>query len=452
MTELPADLKPLLLEGNALDVLRSLPADSFHATCTSGPYWGVRAYQTPPVVWGGTPGCGHRWESTRPRRTRKAADATSAYERARPGANYDAFPSETCSACGAWRGELGQEPTPEMFVDHVSMVFEEVRRVTRPEGIAVLVIGDTMATHPAGVTDERRFSKSSIHVGVDRTAIVQSGMMDKRAPGLKEKDVVGVPWMVAFRLRSDGWYLRQVIVWSKPNPNRNSVRDRPGLSHEYVLLLAKSNRSYWDIEGVRHEYSQDTMPEIGEKYAGLSQKGLAPREYRAVDPSEAKRSMIRSLSRHAGSTLQSVWEILTPNYDGPHYAVYGDTIPEIVVRLGTSQRGVCPACGAPHVRRLRPNPGGEEAPYPARPLVVRGWAGRPLVEPPPELCDWVPSCGCGAGEPVPALVLDPFVGKGTTCEVARRLGRRSVGIDLNIGLAREETGQWADLESFAEVA
>ncbi len=145
---------------------------------------------------------------------------------------------------------LGLEPTPELYVDHLADVFDALWRVLRPDGSLWLNLGDTYCTHPAGLTGAKRWKASTLAIK-DRTGPEQAGSIDKRPPGLKEKDLVGIPWAVAFELRRRGWFLREDIVWAKRNPMPEPVRDRPTRSHEYVFLMTRSPRYFYDAEAVR---------------------------------------------------------------------------------------------------------------------------------------------------------------------------------------------------------
>lgn len=167
--------QPVLLLGHCLDVLQTMPASMVDCCVTSPTYWGLRDYQTAGQVWGGRSDCPHAW-----------------YTDSLPGNLGGQF----CSNCGAWFGSLGLEPKPERYIKHIVMIFREVRRVLKPEGTLWLVLGDCYAG-PSAISP------------------------------LKRKDLVGVPWHIAFALRADGWYLRTDIVWNKPNPMPANVRDRP---------------------------------------------------------------------------------------------------------------------------------------------------------------------------------------------------------------------------------
>ncbi len=446
MTEIPTDLKPLVLQGHVVDKLRELPPDSVQCVVTSPPYFGLRLYGTPPQTWGGDPSHEHEWTPTMPRRKRKAADATSETEqRSVGGRNYDAIGGEACP-CGAWRGEMGLEPTPDLFVDHLAGVFDEVRRVLRPDGVVFLNLGDTFSTHPVGLTGAKRWKASTLS-NRDETGAEQAGAMDKRSSGLPEKSLIGIPWRVAFELQRRGWILRSDVVWAKPNCMPESARDRPTRSHEYVFLLTRGPRYFYDQDAVRNTYAQSTMPEIGEKYRGTAAKPY--REYGAQDASDAHRSMIRSLDRHVGSNLRDVWWISPQPFLEAHFATFPEDLVETCLRLGTSERGCCSSCGTPWRRVTRTSyvkspvhgPGsnisGRKDVEHTDDHMLGGKANKgsladlPRVAKQVETTGWESQCDCDPGGTTPCIALDPFAGSGTVSAVARRLGLRSVGIELN---------------------
>ncbi len=457
---IPGDRTPRVLRGHALDVLRTLPEDSVHCVVTSPPYWGLRAYGTEPQVWGGEPDHSHVWASTEAERGGGSEHpGGSDSSGGSPGAkSHEAQGGETC-ACGAWRGELGLEPTPEAFVDHLASVFDEVRRVLRADGTLWLNLGDTYATHPSGLVGEKRWRTSTL-ANRDFTGHEQAGQMDKRAPGLKPKDLVGIPWRVAFELQQRGWWLRSDCVWAKPNPMPESVVDRPTRSHEYVFLLTKSARYFYDSDAVRTPYTCGTMPEIGAKYDGTATKSF--RQYRAQDASAAKRSMLRSLEKNGGANLKSAWWVPTQPYPEAHFATFPEAIPEICIRAGTSARGACIGCGTPWRREIRAEGGtiGRDW-HPDKSLSrgrVQGIVAAGSADGTYRRVDlgFRPGCACGRTETLPSLVLDPFAGSGTVLAVARRLGRRSIGIELNreyVKLARQRaSADVPDLQAFAGAA
>ncbi len=408
-------LRPLILHGHASEVLRTLPENSVQCVITSPPYWGTRSYGTEAQVWGGESGHAHEWSDTPARRERSTEDegSNSVYrktthlglpndrrfgpERPDP-ANFDARGGAACP-CGAWRGELGCEPTPELFVAHLVSVFEEVRRVLRTDGTCWVNLGATYATHPAGNSPDRRWNHS-LYEGKENTGAVQSGSFDKRAPGWKRKELVPVPWLFGLAMHEAGWWIRSDVQWWKLNGKHENVEDRPFRAHEYVTMFTKTADPYYDEERLRQPYVPSTIREIGVAYRSESKKvTVEGKEYSlydragAEDPSELKRRIIKSLAERGGSMLPDVWFISTGNGEGRHVAVFPETLPELCITAST-------------------RPGD--------------------------------------------LVLDPFAGSGTTLRVAQRLRRRSVGIELNpesVAFALEKVGrpQTSDLRAFEEV-
>jgi DNA modification methylase len=317
-------------------------------------------------------------------------------------------------------GQLGLEATPEEYVAAMVDVFREVRRVLRSDGTVWLNLGDSYAgaSGSGGATEKQSRNVGSFHDGGVRMA-----------PGLKPKDLVGIPWRVAFALQADGWFLRSDVIWSKPNPMPESVTDRPTKAHEYVFLLSKSARYFFDADAVREAaiYEGVTVKASNPDTAKNGQKG----RYGAT---------AFGFTQHdttvAGRNLRSVWTIATAPYPGAHFATFPPKLVEPCVKAGTSERGVCPECGAPWARVVD-----TEFVKLANRLPTRK-----AVQPGADMADvnshnamgynrvtttgWRPTCDHG-GEPVPAVILDIFAGTGTVGMVAQSLSRRAVLIDLN---------------------
>ncbi|CDN41669.1 site-specific DNA-methyltransferase [Paenibacillus sp. P22] len=218
----------MILQGDCIEVMRGLEPEQFHTCVTSPPYWGLRDYGIPPSDW--------------------------------PEMAYTPMPGLPAVTVPAWRGCLGLEPTPEMFIAHSVAVFREVWRLLRPDGTLWLNYGDSYF----GTGGDRKESAAGPNSCVGPTADASApreGRVDRHKHlakiGLKPKDLIGIPWRVAFALQADGWYLRMDNIWSKPNPMPESVRDRPTKAHEYMFLLSKSERYYYDNQAIKEPGVQD---------------------------------------------------------------------------------------------------------------------------------------------------------------------------------------------------
>jgi len=335
--------------------------------------------------------------------------------------------------------QLGLEPTPELYVAHLVEIFREVRRVLRDDGVVWIVIGDSYA------------ASRSYQVTDNKWRDVGNEMSMSIPPGLKPKDLVGIPWRVAFALQADGWWLRSDIIWSKPNPMPESVRDRPTRAHEYIFLLTKASRYYYDADAiaedaihagrvVSYDGSQKNTDHENRRYPGAR-----PREITVV-PLRNRRS---------------VWHIATEPYPAAHFATFPTKLIEPCVLAGTSAKGCCSECGAPWEKVIKGEPSrpqrknysgkGQMGPH-------RCGGDRPGgFYPGHRTIGWQPTCDCfghieevatepdwigpatqkvyvfdgDVPAPQPCTVLDPFCGSGTTGVVALRHGRSFIGIDNN---------------------
>ncbi len=255
--------------GNALEVLKTLPDASVQIAMTSPPYWGLRNYSGgSDIVWGGNENCEHNWiEETQGLQHENRQNLRGSQEevRGKTGTSliqkYDRLPSGTCVLCGAWRGQLGLEPTPELYVEHLMMIFREVKRVLKTDGSFYLNIGDTYAgswsdsghrPERTGVEGHQRDKNSE---WLERKGHPQMNIPPTRQflkpTGFQPKCMVCIPERVLFAMIEDGWVLRNKVIWHKPNNMPSSVKDRFTQTWEYLYFFTKSRRYYFDLDAVR---------------------------------------------------------------------------------------------------------------------------------------------------------------------------------------------------------
>jgi len=308
-------------------------------------------------------------------------------------------------------GQIGLESTPDAFVAKMVEVFREVRRVLRDDGSLWLNLGDSYnGSGPSG------------GAGKQYSNVGSQGTTTKRVDGLKTKDLCMIPWRVALALQADGWYLRSVIVWAKKSPMPESVTDRPTSSWEPIFLLTKNDRYFYDAEAVKE--NTEGPPDIRDRASNFGKQGKVG-GHLSGNP----------IITNYGRNQRNVWHLGPEPYAEAHFATFVTEIPRRAIKAGTSEKGCCSACGAPwtrivsktQIKRERPNE-----------LTKRSGAkgtGKPCantvagVE--TRTTGWKPGCECNAGDPAPCVVLDPFLGSGTTVAVARTLGRHGVGCELN---------------------
>jgi DNA modification methylase len=327
-----------ILQGDCRQTLLSVPDDSVDCCVTSPPYWGLRDYGV--------------------------------------------------------AGQLGQEATPEEFIATMTAVFREVRRILKPEGTCWVNMGDSYSAGGMGKGSGKQTTNRGTQTG---------GHMDKprkAPPGYKPKDLVGQPWMLAFALRADGWYLRQDIIWSKPNPMPESVTDRCTKAHEYIFLLTKSARYFYDHEAIKEQsvcghppgnrtHRSATEYDKGDErhrtktglvaYAGRVRESAAKGSFSGKTESMAEtgQNAFRAITNERNK--RSVWTVPSAPFKEAHFATY-----------------------------------------------------------PPDLIKPCILAGC----PVGGTVLDPFGGSGTTGAVALELGRKAILCELNpeyVGIMRRRT-------------
>ena len=398
---------PRKILGDAREGLKTLADASVHCCVTSPPYWRLRAYLP----------AGHPLKHL----------------------------------------EIGSEPTIELYIGHLLEVFAEVWRVLRDDGTLWLNMGDCYASQggppPNEMAGGSREQCRSQNAGKSRSS----------ASGLKPKDLCGIPWRVAFALQADGWYLRSMIPWIKRNVMPESVTDRPATAVEYVFMFSKAKRYYYDRFSIQvpasPSYKNDgrwkTGPTPENEKAGYELAGARnPKACHAVFKGERRGSRTR---RNSDWFFESWQGLLTDEEGDPlalivnpvgtrikHFASYPPKLIEPIIKAATSEKGCCPKCGTPWQRLVKITDSGVAASG----NKTKRWGtnhvtdrnqGEGEVEHEssipwnyklPETTGWKPSCECGEPESVPATVLDPFWGTGTTGMVATALGRQSIGCEI----------------------
>lgn len=463
-------------QGDVIERLRELPEQSVHCVVTSPHYWGLRDYKIPPSVWGGDPDCAHEWGDAI---VRSGGSGIQGSTSQRPGrSNVEAQQTARglgtfCQICQAWRGCHGLEPTPELFVQHEVLIFAEVWRVLRNDGTLWLNLGDSY--NNSGLSGGTNVSATKGQLSF-RGAIGQGKI---HAAGLKPKDLVGIPWRVAFALQAAGWYLRSDIIWHKPNPMPESITDRPTKAHEYLFLMTKGQRYFYDAEAIKERSTgnahdrgrKDRAKEDHKSHPDELRNGLRPRSAAASQfPSQALRDddrgrrrkpgvnpkcvepdgMIKQNTSFAAAVMglvdtrnkRTIWTVATAPYKDAHFATFPPDLIKPAILAGTSARGCCPHCGAPWRRiidkvatdKTQKMPDGMMRGKGSHGTIhpdgrEKGETGLPVYA--TATTGWRPACKCPWHSPTPCTVLDPFGGSFTTAQVAIELGRAAIVIEIN---------------------
>lgn len=407
--------------GDALESIKQFPDESIDCVVTSPPYYGLRDYGT--GTWeGGDPNCDH--EAARQKtRFDYALDEKQQSSKGTDVKVYD----RVCPICGAVRvdRQIGLEDSPDAYIERLVTLFREIRRVLKKDGTLWVNLGDSYNSSAPGNKTPQGFSQNRPSwIEHDDKKMRNKKLVD----GIKPKDLIGIPWMFAFAMRQDGWYLRQDIIWQKPNPMPESVTDRCTKSHEYIFLFSKSERYYFDHEAIQEEAVTQLDPRIGSRV-----------EYDGMRDGEEGKGQRAFVSLKIGHPMGGK---RYGDSDDPHFATKSgkDWTPQIRWGSGTKkERTHDQSYSKDENGGHRDNSGGFDCEMSIKDgVVVRNkrdvWnvPVRPNKEAhfatyPQELI--VPCILAGSREN--GVVLDPFMGSGTTGIVARKLNRNFVGCELN---------------------
>ncbi len=333
-------MRPMIIEGDVREVLKTLESESIQSVITSPPYWGLRDYGT--ATWkGGDEDCNHLGRPIHHRAGLNERTHGKKYKTDKQGAVKELY-KRICQKCGAERvdKQVGLEESPEEYVKTMVGIFRELKRVLRDDGTVWLNLGDTY------------WNKGDKH------------------SLLKPKDIVGIPFRVAFALQEDGWWLRQDIVWEKPNPMPEPAKDRCARNHEYIFLLTKSHKYYFDSDAIKEPLAESSIPRL--KLNIDRQKGSVRRhggDDSAYLHGKKEMDIVKAYGDPVkGRNKRSVWKIATQPFSEVHFATFPETLPETCIKASTKKGDT---------------------------------------------------------------VMDIFAGSGTTLSVASRLGRKSIGIELS---------------------
>jgi site-specific DNA-adenine methylase len=234
-----------------------------------------------------------------------------------------------CLQCNAWKGELGLEPTPDLFIQHLVQIFHEVKRVLKSDGVLWCNLGDTYVGSAQGwgqnkatLSPIQKGNKGSLHS-------LNHAPVNFRVPGLKQRNLCGIPWRTALALQADGWYLISDVIWYKPNAMPESVKRRPTKSHEYIFLLTKSDRYYYDADAIREPHKTESIKRANYQWNGNRYAGTIAPSFAGMK----RENMCHPLGRNR----RSVWIISTKGFKGAHFATFPHDIPYICIRAGSRE-------------------------------------------------------------------------------------------------------------------
>ena len=388
-----------LLTGDCREQLQTLPAGSVQTCVTSPPYYGLRVYGNDPR-------------------------------------------------------EIGQEATPQAYVAALVAVFAEVWRVLRDDGTLWVNLGDSYTQtsirhrrhlYAPGYGGDGDGGFGAGHQSADE--LIDNTFSTAAASGIPPKNLLGMPWRVAFALQDAGWILRSDIIWSKPNPMPESVRDRPTRAHEYLFLFAKRPRYFYDADAIREENSPDMQRRAALGHTrGPNGKTDASRRDSATLRGEDAKAIDAN-----GRNRRSVWTIATQPYSGAHFATMPEALIEPCILAGSASQA-CETCGAAWGRVVereamivRDGPKSE-----ANRGQNRTATSGTMISPPKcTTLGFAPACRCESNTgSARSVVLDPFCGSGTVMRVAERFGRDAIGIDLSYQELQEARTNGVQTELF----
>lgn len=422
------DPSVVLYQGDIREVVKELsPIDMI---MTSPPYYSMRFYKADDLIWDAKDGCQHEWGMSKEKLLNLQSGNPEFKRPWREGATSTITQGQFCSLCGAWRGQLGLEPSPDLYIKHLCDIFDLLP--LKKTGTLFVNLDDSYSGgnhHKSGETNPGKeyYTKDTDNFGT----------IDKNDIGIPAKSLIGIPERFVLEMMKRGWVRRSTIIWHKPNPMPESVQDRFTNDFEYLYMFVKSQHYYFERQ------FENFSPT--ERWGGDTFKGnvdLAGR-VEAAGLDRERSCYPNSLGRNK----RAVWKISTQGLNTVHlkghYASYPEALCETPIKAGCPQF-ICSKCGKPRVKVYkvtRPdnyNPSIVDTKYADNAVKGSGNHGtsRPIskifedsLNSTTELIGYS-DCGCGAPF-VSGVVCDPFAGTGTTLSVAKRLGRKAVGVELS---------------------
>jgi site-specific DNA-methyltransferase (adenine-specific) len=421
-----------IIQGNTLDVLRTMPAKSVNCIITSPPYWSLRSYKTEGVIWDGDPNCQHDFEI----HTIKHSGGKKGKIPDNP-AHFESQ-SQFCSLCGAWKGELGSEPTFSLYIVHLVSIFEEAKRVLRDDGCLFVNLGDTYAS--SGSLESRFYhgKNQGKHQLGDGDGLLSKEYSGRgRTDEVKAKSLCLIPERFAIAMVDAGFILRNVLIWHKINAMPSSAKDRFSPDFEFIYFFTKSKKYYFEqifepikMDSVMRNRRGQNKGKWHDKDApkGFYQTLHKERDFTGYEGIEEE------LENSQGRNKRCVWSIPTKSLRLKHYAAFPETLVEPMILAGTPGF-VCSKCGKPR-RKIYEYPGG---------VTGKGFTDHenddemglhrvrhPKKDDEPYMRKETGYTDCGCNAPFDSgIVLDIFMGAGTTAVVAKKLNRHWLGIELN---------------------